>query len=177
MEQNIFWDKNIKETKLKRVLRDESDPEFVNYAALLLSRTNDVKTVFGDYMDKVAFCRNWRKIKQRMRKNKWRDNRIYYWDEVYKVARHSLGSRKIRQQGKKRIPISPELKNIGALIRTARKKVKLTQKELGKKIKISQQSISFIEKGYNNSSLETLLKITAALNLRIAIEPAEESAA
>ena len=65
----MFWDKNITKKEAKKVLQDESNPRFVEYAALFLSRTNEPKDVFDHYIDKKIFCRQWRKIRKRMRSN------------------------------------------------------------------------------------------------------------
>ena len=78
MKENILWDKKISIEELKNILRDESNHRFIYCAALLLSRTNNRKEVFANYLDKVIFWKNWRKIKREMRKNKWTDKRIYF---------------------------------------------------------------------------------------------------
>lgn len=67
----IFWDRNFGKKELKKILNDETHQRFVEIAALILSRTDDPNKMFTNYLDIILFCRNWRKIKRRMRKNKW----------------------------------------------------------------------------------------------------------
>lgn len=55
----------------------------------------------------------------------------------------------------------------GELIRKYRKEKKLTMKELGKKIGVSEQAISQYERGVRNVNLETLIKLSDALNVTI----------
>jgi len=51
-----------------------------------------------------------------------------------------------------------------------RKKMGWTQKKLANNVRLSQQTISFIENGNFNFSFSSLLKITHALNLNISLE-------
>lgn len=55
--------------------------------------------------------------------------------------------------------------NIGDSIRLNRKKANLTMKQLGERIKLSEQAISQYELGKRNPSLEMLLNISKALNI------------
>ena len=170
MSENIFWDKKIKDTEIKNILKDESGPRFIEFASLLLTRTNDIKLVFNTYLDKAAFCRNWRKIKGAMRKNKWNDPRIDLWDEVFQVAKEGIDIKKPSITGINKEPVTPQVKEIGTIIRKARKKKEWTQKDLSANAGISQQMISYIEKGYPNFSIVTLNKIAGVLGLKISIE-------
>src|SRR4030042_108946 len=89
MEDNttIFWDKKINTEEVKKILKDELNPRFIEFASLLLARTNKPKKVFTNYLSQEAFVRNWAKIKLRMRENKWNNTRIIFWDEIYRVVR------------------------------------------------------------------------------------------
>lgn len=165
MEEDIkFWDKKLNKEELKAILKDEYNSRFAEYAALLLSRTNRPKIVFL-YLDKKTFCRNWRKIKRQMRTNKWSDNKIIFWDEVYKVVVQGIDRSELKTPREKKAIIS-----IGWDIKEARKKKGWTQQELAQKAGLCQQSISFVENDYVNISIRTLNKITAALGLRISLE-------
>ncbi|MFH0840089.1 MAG: helix-turn-helix transcriptional regulator [Candidatus Omnitrophota bacterium] len=168
MHENIFWDKKITESEAKSILKDESHPRFVEVASLLLSRSNDMKLVFNTYFDKAAFCRNWRRIKRLMRKDKWNDPRIDFWDQVYQVVKESveMPERPIKEKE----VVTTEITAIGIVIRKARKKKKWTQKDLSTNAHISQQMISYIEKGYPNFSIDTLTKIAGVLGLKISIK-------
>lgn len=57
--------------------------------------------------------------------------------------------------------------NTGELIRKHRKEKKITMKELGKIVGVSEQAISQYERGLRNVNLETLIKISKALNVEI----------
>lgn len=166
MDENLFWDKKISIEAVKKILSDDTHLRFIEFAALLLSRTNDAKAVFGSYLGKVEFCKNWRQIKSRMRKNRWADERIIFWDEVYKVVK-----KKVRLRIPKRKPklLTSETKRIGDIIKEARKAKGWTQKGLAEKAGVSQQLVSFVERGYSSFSFKTLKKITTVLGLMIAI--------
>lgn len=163
----IFWDKRVDKKRVRKILADEAHPRFVEFASLLLSRTNEPKAVFKDYLSKESFCKNWAKIKRRMRQNKWNDSRIVFWDEVYQVARKKIPKEKVAAVKERPLDIDPEIKKICQTLRKIRKRHGLTQNELAKKTGLSQQSISFAEQGYINISLKTLKRITDALDLRI----------
>ncbi|QDK79558.1 helix-turn-helix transcriptional regulator [Spirosoma sp. KCTC 42546] len=55
---------------------------------------------------------------------------------------------------------------VGQLIRDTRKAKGLTQKEIGKKMGITEASFNRYENGVANLSLETVQKIAEALNLK-----------
>jgi len=165
----IFWDRKMSQKDIVRILRDESGPRFAEIAALLLSRTNKPKEVFKDYLDTHVFCRNWRKIKRQMRTNRWNDEKIIFWDEVYKVVAQTVGKGTVQKKETRFLDIDPEIKEIIDVMKSARNKEGLTQGELGEKAGVSQQTISFVEKGYVNISIRTLKKIADALGLKITL--------
>lgn len=169
MNENILWDKKITKDEAKKILSDEKNQKFIYLASTILSRTNDAKKIFIEYLDKILFCKNWNRIKRRMRKNKWNDQNIDFWDEVYTVVKKDVEPTLLKTTIKK-VPITPKIKKIGDSIRDFREKADLTQKELASKTKLSQQTISSLERGHLNFSFETLIKILNALNLRISIE-------
>lgn len=68
-------------------------------------------------------------------------------------------------------------KQIGNAIRRARKAQGLSQKELGAKAGLRQETISLIETGNPAARIETLLVILAALNLEFQIAPRSASEA
>ncbi|MEE8329420.1 MAG: helix-turn-helix transcriptional regulator [Thermodesulfovibrionia bacterium] len=174
MKKNIFWDKDISIDKVKNILKDESHPRFIYFAALLLSRTSDIKEVFTDYLDKVVFCVQWRKIKQKMRKDKWNNPKINFWKEVYRVVLQKMDINEKQIFPKRDELKNPELRALAGKIKEARKKMGWTQKRLAENVGLSQQTISFIEKGNLNFSFESLMKIISALNFRISLEPKNE---
>lgn len=173
MKENILWDKNISMEELKNILKDDSNPRFVYFASLILSRTGNIKEVLSNYLDKTIFCKNWRKIKRRMRKDKWSNKRIDFWDEVYRVTLEKTGKRgEISSKRDVFIEegIKEEVKELVKDIRKTRKIMGLTQKELAYIVGLSQQTISFIEKGNFDFSFGSLMKILHALGLKISME-------
>ena len=60
-------------------------------------------------------------------------------------------------------------KQIGNIIRRARKKRALSQKELGERTGLRQETISLIENGHSAARIETLLTILGALDLEFQI--------
>lgn len=58
---------------------------------------------------------------------------------------------------------------LGILIKEARKKAQLTQKELAKRINTKESAISRLENHAESSTIATLRKIADALNLELTI--------
>jgi len=71
----------------------------------------------------------------------------------------------------KMIDLARSPKQIGNLIRRARKKRALSQQALGKKTGLRQETISLVENGNPSAKIETLLSILAALDLEFQIAP------
>ena len=61
-------------------------------------------------------------------------------------------------------------KQIGAIIRRARRNAGMTQAELGAKIGLRQATISKLERGEPATRLSTLLDVLSALGLEIIID-------
>ena len=62
-------------------------------------------------------------------------------------------------------------KQIGNLIRRARKQQGLSQTQLGEKAGLRQETISLIETGNPAATMETILSVLAGLDLEIRIVP------
>ena len=62
-------------------------------------------------------------------------------------------------------------KQIGNLIRRARKRRGLSQGALGAKAGIRQETVSLLESGNETAKLETILKVLSALDLELRIAP------
>jgi len=168
-DDKMFWDRNVTKDEAKKILKDGAHPRFIEYAALFLSRANEPKIVFGQYLDKKIFRRQWQKIKRQMRTNNWNDNKIIFWDEVYKVISKHADKDELKTPKEKRATISPDITDIGKKIKIARKAKGWTQGELAKNCGFSQQTISMTESGYINISFLTLKKILDTLDLDISI--------
>jgi DNA-binding XRE family transcriptional regulator len=104
-----------------------------------------------------------------MRLNKWNDDRIIFWDEVYRVLSKSFDKNELRIHNNNRQTAGPDIVQIGKKIRDAREAKGWTQAELAEKSGYSQQTISITENGYINISFLTLKKILTVLDLAIAI--------
>ncbi len=63
-----------------------------------------------------------------------------------------------------------QLDVIGEMIKKARKEKKLTQEELGKLVNVQKAQISRLEKNTNNISLETIIKVFKAMNVKIKLK-------
>ena len=68
-------------------------------------------------------------------------------------------------------------KQIGNLVRRARKKRGLSQTQLGDRAGLRQETISLIETGNPAAKLETILTVLATLDLEFRIEPRSRGAA
>ena len=60
---------------------------------------------------------------------------------------------------------------LGNLIRRARKRKGWSQTELAQNARLQQRQISLIENGYSSTKLQTLLALTAALDLDLVVAP------
>jgi DNA-binding XRE family transcriptional regulator len=168
MKDNWLWDSKMTESEAKRILRNPDAKNFLNLAAVILARKNEPREVFKDYLEPIIFCRHWPAIKKKMRRNRWNEPRIIFWQAVYEKLSDRYRSRGIvfrqRQAAK-----TPFCEDVGRKIAGVRKGLGLSQQELAKKIGISQQLISRVEKGGENMSLITLVNIAAALNKKVDI--------
>lgn len=169
MTDNWLWDRKITVAEARKYLKNPDDKNFLAMAALLLSRKNEPGEVFKDYLDPVIFCKYWSAIKRRMRQDKWSDSRIVFWQAIYEKL-----SDRYRKNGitfrKEIFAKDPLYESVGKKIAGIRREQGLSQKELAKKIGISQQVISRIEKGGENVSLRTLTNIARALHRTIEID-------
>jgi len=169
MKNNWLWDRKISDSRARKILKDPKQKNFILLAALLLSRKNEPKDVFKKYMNPLLFCRQWAVIKRRMRKDKWSEPRITFWQAIYEALLN-----KYRKQGvafRREVPFvkNPLCEKIGKELRNIRKRQGLSQGELAKKMDVSQQLISRIEKGKENISLSTLNDVSGALGQKIQI--------
>lgn len=169
MEKSAWlWDVKTTETEAKKILRDPEHKRFAHYAARLLAQHNTPKYIFREYLSKENFCRHWPKIKRQMRKDSWNDPRIIFWNAVYQFL-----IKKFREQGvtfrlpKEKPPENSLQMKIAGEVRKIRIAKGMTQAGLAKRMGVSQQVVSRIEKGYENSSLSTLGKIAEHLGCDI----------
>lgn len=170
MRADWLWDRNISISMAKKILKDPRNNEFVPLAALLLARKNEPKLVFKEYIDQLTLCRHWAKIKKRMRQDKWTEPRIIFWQAVYEKLAEKFRKKGVAVSIKGKKIIRNELyAETGKKMAGLRKENGLSQKDLAKKLGISQQLISRIESGNENASLETLDNIAKVLNKKVNI--------
>jgi len=169
LKRDWLWDRKFSPQQAKKILNNPVNAHFVPLAALLLSRNNSPKEAFKGYMKAAVFLENWNKIKRQMRKDRWNEPRIEFWQAIYDNLKE-----RYRKQGLKFTDshphakiIEPVCKSIGDKIQIIRKQKGLTQSGLAKKLKVSQQIISRIEQGQENVSILTLKKISDGLNAQL----------
>ncbi len=171
MRPEWLWDRNISEEEIKNILSDAENKRFAEITALLLSRNNEPKKIFDQYLDRKTFVQSWARIKRQMRKDSWNDPRIIFWQAVYE----KLAS-EFKQKGLVVRPIKEEkavnnlAKQIAEKLKAYRQGMNLTQNELADRIGISQQIISRIEKGRDDMRLLTLVKIFSFLGEQIVVD-------
>lgn len=169
MKADWLWDRKIDIPQAKKILKNPKNENFYLLASLLLARENEPKKVFKEYINPLLFCKQWPNIKRRMRKNKWDEPRIIFWQAVYeklidKYRKQGIGFRKSIAFEKDEL-----CKMVGKQIKEIRNNQHLSQKELAEKMGISQQLISRIESGAENISLTSLKNISRALGKTITI--------
>ena len=62
-------------------------------------------------------------------------------------------------------------KQIGNLVRRARKRQRLSQGALGARAGLRQETVSLIENGNSGARIETILAVLAALDLELRVAP------
>ncbi|MDP8259706.1 MAG: helix-turn-helix transcriptional regulator [Candidatus Gygaella obscura] len=167
-----LWDKNITKEQAKEILLNSYHKDFINFASLLLSRENDPKIVFKEYLKPEIFLQDWAKIKKTMRKDSWNSPRIEFWQAVYEhVKKRFIDSGRYDSLLKKdKKSKNTAYKDIAEKIRSARKKQGITQVELAQKLSVSQQLISRMESGRDNVSIQTLKNVACALGVNLIVE-------
>jgi len=169
MRGEWLWDRKTTESSAKKILKKPESKDFYVFAALLLSRKNEPRDVFRNYLDPVIFCRRWAGIKRRMRQDKWTEPRIIFWQAVYEKLANDY--RKKGMVFRREKPAKNQFyESVGKKIAVMRNALGLSQKGLAKKIGISQQVISRIEKGGENISLSSLARIAQALDKKVTID-------
>jgi HTH-type transcriptional regulator/antitoxin HipB len=64
-----------------------------------------------------------------------------------------------------------DARQLGNLIRRARKQQALSQRDLGDRAGLRQETVSLLETGNAAAKLETVLSVLAALNLELQVVP------
>lgn len=172
LNRDWLWDRKISVKQARAILKNPSNRHFFILSALLLSRKNTPGEVLRYYLEPKLFLRYWRKIKTRMRKDAWNNPRIEFWQAIYEKLKEKYERKGITfpEEFIAQRPDNGFCKEVADKMKMARKQRGLTQAELAKKLKISQQIISRIESGRENVSLQTLKKITDGLDAQLSID-------
>lgn len=172
VKQDWLWDRKITPKKARSMLKDPENKHFLSLSGLLLSRKNSPKEVFRDYLSPLDFLQNWNRIKRQMRKDSWNNPRIEFWQAIYEKL-----SQKYKKKGviPEKEPAATRPRNelcklVADKIKSVRKQKGLTQRDLAKRLKVSQQIISRIESGRENISLLTLKNIADSLKAKLHLE-------
>jgi len=152
-----YWDLNLSEAKIKKILSWEDDPRFPRIAGVLLSRVTDPSEVFK-LITPNAFCRRWRAIEAEIKSDEWTKEKAAFWKVTYIKLSRDLREKggKIRQPDK--LVLDDFTRDLISKIKESRRKAALSQKELAQLMGYSQQYISGIEKGREKVTLEFLKK-------------------
>lgn len=170
MRRDWLWDRKISLSEVKRILKNPEDKNFILISSLLLTRKNEPREVFKEYIDPLLFCKYWSEIKRRMRQDKWSQPRIIFWQAVYEKLQEKYRKRGARFRQESPVVRDSLCKIVGDEIRKLRKEKGLSQRGLAEKLGISQQLISRVEKGKENISLITLKNISEALGKNVEIK-------
>lgn len=157
-----FWNLNQKALReTERTLKDPQHPEFAARIVTLLSRCDKPKELFS-IIPKEKFIEAWPKIKaywvKRTRESEFRD----WWETIYEqlLEENHLVQKKVKGR-------SPDFfQKFGILIREARIKKGLNQKQLAQSIAMKQPDISRIEEGKKNITLFTLMRLCKILEIK-----------
>jgi len=169
MKKDWLWDRKLGIAEAKKILGNPQHKEFIYIAALLFARKNEPEVVFKEYIKPLLFCRYWPKIKKQMRRDKWNEQRIIFWQAIYEKLLEKCQKKGIRFRKETKAVRDNLCREIGEEIRRIRKEKGLFQKELAEKLKVSQQLVSRIERGKENVSLITLKNIARVLDRKIKI--------
>jgi DNA-binding XRE family transcriptional regulator len=158
-----YWELN--DTALRQVgkiLRTAGDSRFIPRLVTLLSRCDKPKEVFK-YISKADFIANWPKVRAYWIKNAPVSDFRDWWETIYEH---------ISSKGKSRIAganFPEEFARLGRMIKEARIKQGLSQRDFAMRAGLKQPDVSDIEKGKKNITIKTLISISKVLNLRTSI--------
>ncbi len=172
VKQDWLWDKKITAKTAKSILNEDSNKHFLSLSSALLSRKNSPKEVFRHYLKPLVFLQNWNRIKRQMRKDAWNNPRIEFWQAIYEklVQKYKKRGILVEKNNVSRRPRNEFCKLVSGKIKLIRKQKGLTQLQLAKRLKVSQQIISRIESGRENISLLTLKNIVDSLGANLHLD-------
>ncbi len=172
LNRDWLWDRKISLRQARNILRSPENERFIALAALLLSRKNIPQEVFKGYLNPLEFLRHWNKIKRQMRKDRWNDPRIEFWQAIYEKLKEKYEDKGLTFKESASVPKAQDAfcKEVADRIKNMRKQKGLTQLDLARRLKVSQQIVSRFESGRENVSLQTLKKVTEGLGARLRVD-------
>jgi DNA-binding Xre family transcriptional regulator len=157
-----FWDLNEKALReTKRILKNPDHPKFVIRMVTLLSRCDQPKELFS-LISKKLFMEKWPKIRSYWVKITKESDFRDWWQTIYEQILDGFGRKSKKPKGKP----STLFLRVGKLIKEARVKNGLSQKELAVRTGMKQPDISKIEEGKKNITLTTLARIYTILDIK-----------
>ena len=157
-----FWDFNEKALReTKKILKDANHPKFVSRMIILLSRCDKPKELFT-LISKREFIEIWPKLNRHWLKVVNKSDFREWWQTIYEQLLQKYKEQQKEPKGKPSILFI----KIGGKIKQARIQKGLSQKKFASMIGMKQPDISKIEKGQKNITLETLIYLAKALNIK-----------
>lgn len=169
MKVNWLWDSRLTQEEAEQILKDKNNPKFDSCAEMLLSRVNDPKEVFA-LLDKKVFCQKWPVLKKRIKRDKWLQTRVVFWQTIYEHLCEEFKKQGIKIREKITSQIPTERKKIADQIKLIRKKLGYSQKELAQRMGVIQQYVSRIETGRENFSIDTLKQVAKSLHKTLVVK-------
>lgn len=169
MKSEWLWDSRFTERQAARILKDPGNPHFPSVAEKLLGRISPSKKAFL-FLDKEIFCRQWPRIKKRLRQDAWMQDKVTFWQMVYESIHKELKAQGIKLR--EPVPAKPNevQQAIAEQIKKSRGQKNYTQSQLARKLGVIQPYVSRLEHGRENYSVQTLREIAKALNKKLIIK-------
>ncbi len=153
MKPYWLWDLQVPVSKVRSVLKNPDHPEFFIFAGRLFSRVMNHRQAF-EFVSQKNFLKMWPALQERISKDAWATTHLNFWQRTFDSLTQSPSIRH----------------SIAQNIRSLRIKNNLTQIQMANRLGVIQQHISRIESGKENITLESLTKISLALNKKLIIK-------
>jgi len=176
-ETNWHWDLRISPEAIREMLANDQGPQFVSIAARLLARSDDPKEVFS-WISPTAFCRRFHAIQREISKDEWTKEKAAFWQATYQRYLRQFRKEGVRIRERAPREIDAFSRRILEKMRVCRQQAHLSQRELAKRMKYSQQFISGVESGREKITLDFLRKFAEATDSPFDVvlhSPAERS--
>ena len=138
MKNNWLWDRKISNSQARKILKHPEHKDFFLLAALYLARNNEPGKALKEYISPLILCKHWMAIKKRMRKDKWSQPRIVFWQAIYDKLMEKYRNKGISFRKAAPFPKNPLCERIGTEIRAIRHAQNISQKQFAKRLGVSQ---------------------------------------